>query len=273
MFKSKQLKGYKDIDILKTGTPFLNKIIFWAYFVRIDNVFIDSGNSNCPRRVLVKYLNKLLARDKWLILNTHFHEDHCGNNSVIQETLNADILAPERRDDFDTLSLFYRIVWGRPRRFDYKIIEEERIITDSGRTIRVVSKPGHTKCHTCYYIEDENILITGDAIPYPVNKIHTLIDENYEQTIANLKSLKKYINNSATIITSHLGVLSDPEDIINKRIDNMEEVVEKVRREWENNNHDIKKTVRSCFGRPKLVDYLMGSRMTVENTVRSIVGD
>ncbi len=272
MLKSKQLQGYKNIDIIKTSTPFLSKIVFWTYFVRIDNVFIDSGNSNCPRRALIKYLNRLPARDKWLLLNTHLHEDHCGNNSVIQETLNADILAPERRSSLD-LPLFYKIVWGNPKPFDYEIIEEKKIITDSGKTISAVPMPGHTKNHTCYYVEEDNILITGDAIPYPVNKIHTLIYENYKQTIANLKSLMEYQKKSTTIVTGHLGVLADPDDIINKRIGSMEEVVERVKREWKNNDHDIEKTTRACFGRPKLLDYLMGSRMSVENTVRSVVFD
>jgi glyoxylase-like metal-dependent hydrolase (beta-lactamase superfamily II) len=171
------------------------------------------------------------------------------------------------------MSLFYRIFWGRPYKFDCSIIKDDIIITDAGRRIKVISSPGHTKCHKCYLLEDGNILITGDAIPYPVRKSHCLYGENYITTIENLKSFKKYIDNSAVFLTAHQGILPDPRTGIQKRIDNMEEVVKVVLKAWSDNPADMAKIIESVFGRPGILDRMIAPRMSHENTVRSIVSD
>ena len=273
MVKVKKLPGCKDFDIIKTCTPVIGRPFMKAYFVRIDNVFIDSGNSNCSKSALRNYLTGLPKRDSWIVLNTHLHEDHCGNNGLIQRTLGAKVLVPDEPDITGDLSLFYRVFWGKPYKFDCSIIKDDIIITDAGRRIKVISSPGHTEAHKCYLLEDWNILVTGDAIPFPVRKAHCITGENYIITIENLKNLKKYIDDSAVFLTSHQGILPDPSMTIQKRIDNMEDVVTVVLKAWNDNFYDMAKTVESAFGRPGLLDRMLAPRLSHENTVRSIVSN
>ena len=273
MIKIKNLKNVKDFDIIKTCTSVIGRPFMKAYFVRIDNVFIDSGNSGCSKSALKNYLTGLPRRDSWIVLNTHLHEDHCGNNGFIQEVLGAKVIVPEKIDITGEMSMFYRIFWGRPYEFDCSVLRDDIIITDAGRRISVISSPGHTRCHKCYLLEDENILITGDAIPFPVRKAHCLFGENYITTIDNLKGFKKYIDDSSIFLTAHQGILPDPRAAIKKRIDNMEDVVKVVLKAWNDNSADMAKTIGSAFGRPGLLDRMIGPRMSHENTVRSIVGD
>ncbi len=273
MLKIKKFPGRDIIDIIKTCTSVIGRPFMKAYFVRVDNIFIDSGNSGCSSPALKNYLESLPARKSWIVVNTHMHEDHCGNNGLIQEVLGARVLVPEMIDITPEMSLFFRLFWGMPYKCDSSILKDDIIITDTGRRIRVVPTPGHTKCHKCYYIEDENILITGDAIPFPMRKAHCLYGENYITTIENLKGFKEYIYKSAVFLTAHQGILPDPGKAILKRINNMEDVVKAVLKAWDDNSHDISKTAEAAFGRPGLLDRLIAPRMSHVNTVKSIVGD
>lgn len=273
MFKVKKLNGHDDIDILKTCTSIIGRPFMKAYFMRVDNVFIDTGNSGCSARALKGYLRDLEKRDDWLILNTHLHEDHCGNNGRIQDFQSADILVPRKIDISGEMSLFYRIFWGIPGRFKSSVLEDEIIVTDAGRKIKVIRSPGHTKCHRCYFIEDDNILITGDAIPFPARKVHCLPGEDYLQSIETMKGFKDFIDNSTIFFTAHQGVLSDPGASVRKRIENMESVADEVKKAWETAQCSIEKTAGTVFGEPGLLDRLIAPRMSHENTVRSIIGN
>jgi N-acyl homoserine lactone hydrolase len=110
----------------------------------------------------------LIPSDVGLVINSHLHFDHCGQNPVFKhapfyiqraELERARIESPELSDWYDFMGA----------RFELRDGDAE--ITAG---VRVVSTPGHTSGHQCVLIdtaEGEQVLI-GDA----AYRLHTYLD-------------------------------------------------------------------------------------------------
>ena len=256
---------------MKTCNSYFRRPLMWTYFLLVDNIFLDTGNTKCNRSQFTQFLAEQEVKDDWMILNTHVHEDHCGNNFFIQQKLKATIFAPRKRENFDDVSLFFRIYWGRPELFDCQILNQQEIETSDGRKLQIIPSPGHTRCQVAFYLQDEDVLFTGDAIPMAVSKKYSMPEEDYLETISTLKTLLNHINNETTVICAHRGILREPREYIQLRIDNMESNVQKVRELWENGLKDGSKLGKKVFGKQTLFYSLISSRIGLENTVKSIV--
>ncbi|MCP4134026.1 MAG: MBL fold metallo-hydrolase [bacterium] len=275
MFQTKKLEKFNNININKTATSLFGRPLMWVYFQEVDNFFIDTGTSNCNQSQLLKYIKEKDTGEDRIILNTHLHEDHCGNNLLFQKNLNTKIFAPdpEGKSNFNEVDLLYRIYWGKPKIFDYTQLRQDTIETSRGRKIRIIPTPGHTPYHVCYYLEDDDILITGDAIPLASKKTYSMPEENYKQIIKTLKMLREFIGSGTTVITAHQETLADPKKVITERVNKMEDVVEQVHTAWGSKAEDLSTVADIIFGKRLVYDYIVGPRMSLEDTVRSIIFD
>ncbi len=271
MIKIRPMTDRIDIDVISTCKTFLRYPLMWVSFLRIDNCLIDSGNTISDSSKLVTYLKTSKTTDQLFILNTHLHEDHCGNNNLLINELGAKILAQYDRLNFNEVTWFYKLFWGKPEVFKSNKLPPSRFTTDTGRDLEIIHTPGHTPCHVSYYLKEEDILITGDSIPLPLRKIYCMPEEDYEQMIITLKALLTKITEKTIIIDSHRGILRNPRSYIKTRIENMEEVVEQVRKTKEeltsSNTNEIAKKV---FGRQSWRMRFAAPRYSLENTIKSI---
>ncbi|MFX1512420.1 MAG: MBL fold metallo-hydrolase [Promethearchaeota archaeon] len=271
MFEAKTLAGYEDIFVIKTCTSFLRRPLMWTFFLLIDNVFLDTGNTNCSKSQFTRFLEEKVPERNCVILNTHLHEDHCGNNHFIQQKLDARIYAPKKRANFDDVTLFFRIYWGTPQKFEHHVLNQQEIETVRGKRLKVIPSPGHTPCHVVYYLKDQDILFTGDAIPLAVSKKYSMPEEDYLQTISTLERLLNIINSNTTVICGHRGILRNPREYIQVRIENMKNNAQMVTELWESGLEDISKLGKTVFGRQGILYRLISARFGLDNTVRSII--
>ena len=271
MVKIKNINSNSDTLFLKSCATLFGKSLMWVNFLVIDNFFIDTGNKKCNQKQLHSFIHNCDFERDWNIINTHLHEDHCGNNRVFQNILNADINAPKKRTHFKDVSLLYRKYWGRPELFDHSEYESETFTTDKGKTIRVIPTPGHTPCHHCIYVEEEKILFTGDALPLATNKIYCMPEENFLHQISSIIKLKEFIKNDMTVIDGHHGILTNPIDHIDTRIKNMESVADRVITSWNDSGGNMKQTIHMSLGKERFHDPLLAPRISLKNTVNAIV--
>jgi len=143
-----------------------------------------------------------------IVVNTHLHDDHCGNNKLFpkakffvqkEELRHAFVPDDNERDangpfckrmDFD-YPLDYRLMTG-----DYEIADG----------VQVISTPGHTAGHQSVIVtlKDQNLIITSDAVYMEENwnDPHVLPGLIYD-SVAYMNSVKrmKSVKNSVVYVS------------------------------------------------------------------------
>jgi glyoxylase-like metal-dependent hydrolase (beta-lactamase superfamily II) len=229
MFKINHIE--EDITFIECGTTLFSKVLLPASFNVVDNVFIDTGNSNTDSKVMKQFIDSCKGKKDWMILNTHLHEDHCGYNYYIHNELNAEIVTPEHR----------------------------------------ISTPGHSPHHCSYFLENRSFLYTGDAIPLAREKAYSINDENFWQAYDSLKILKKFIEPDMKVISGHMKILKNPIKIIDERLLFMDDLAERVQKQWISGERNIDVITFSCFKRRPFYDFIVKPRMCMQYTIKSLI--
>ena len=259
--------------LLHYGATLLGMWGINGYFILADNIFLDTGNHNSDENSFKKFINTLDKNRKWIVLNTHLHEDHCGKNIIVQDMLNSEIYASETVPDFSFVSFMADLIWGRPKLFTYSKFRKDIYETDRGRTIEIIPTPGHSEDHVSFKIMPDNIIYSGDAIPLPVKKRYITSGEDYISGIESLKLLLRFAKEGSLFISAHHGILKDPVKTINERIEGMSEVVDKVNNLVKKGYDDVNVIGESVFGKPAFFYKRFGDsiRCKQEWTISSII--
>ncbi|MFC9790220.1 MBL fold metallo-hydrolase [Rhodococcus sp. NPDC127528] len=129
------------------------------------------------------------------VVLTHFHPDHTGLCGRVREASGAWIAM--HADDMDMfakmstsrddawladqkenliragaaqadLDAFEAVAKGKapagPESTPDRILTDDEVIALTGRGLRVVFTPGHTPGHACFYLEDADVMFTGDHV-------------------------------------------------------------------------------------------------------------
>lgn len=148
------------------------------------NILVDTGIGELPekyrkiyavRRSSEQTLKTQLAQhglkpeDIDVVVNTHLHFDHCGNNAlfpsakfVVQEDEFRYAFEPERFQQSGYIRELFDL------KLDYELVRGEHRITDN---ISVVPTPGHSVGHQSVIVRDgdRNFVYCGDAAPVREN--------------------------------------------------------------------------------------------------------
>ena len=148
-----------------------------------DNILVDTGIGELPEKYRKYYSitrkpeqnlkvqlahHGLRPQDISIVVNTHLHFDHCGNNALFQDAkiiVQASeynyALHPERFQETAYIRELLEI------KADYQLVQGEFKISDE---IRLVPTPGHSIGHQSVIIEgDKRNIYCGDAAPLREN--------------------------------------------------------------------------------------------------------
>ena len=139
---------------------------------------IDPGD---PKPVIKKLDEKNWRLDE--IINTHHHSDHIAGNETLKNLYNCKLIAP--------------------------LAEKNRI---NGFRTKVISTPGHTLGHVCYFLENQKILFSGDTL-FRLG-CGRVFEGTMEQMKKSLDKLKK-LPNETTIYCGHEYTLSNAKFCMN----------------------------------------------------------
>lgn len=181
---------------VKAG-PSLREV--YAVLLKGDkNVLVDCGVSyNYPDIVQLAAEADITLADIDAIIITHCHADHTGGIARLRKEnpylrVYAHPLCRPMIEDIDNqyrvrpVPAFYTIMGGSVR-VDYDLVDGE--IINIGFPVKIIFTPGHSADSISLYLPEQQILISGDAIPY----VHDLpIYEDLEAEIESIKKLRTY---------------------------------------------------------------------------------
>ncbi|MFB6164376.1 MAG: MBL fold metallo-hydrolase [Haloarculaceae archaeon] len=107
--------------------------------------------------------------DVWAVAITHQDVDHAGCLAAVAERTDAVVFAHEAdapflEGDRELLkSTEERPMSYDPVTVDVRLVGGETFATDGG-PLRAIHTPGHTPGHTSYYLPEEHLLLTADAM-------------------------------------------------------------------------------------------------------------
>ena len=149
-----------------------------------ENILVDTGIGELPEKYRKYYSitrkpeqnikvhlahHGLKPQDIDVIVNTHLHFDHCGNNALFQNAkfiAQADeynyALHPERFQETAYIKELFDI------KADYQLAQGEFKVNDE---IRLMPTPGHSVGHQSVIVEaaDKHYVYCGDAAPLKEN--------------------------------------------------------------------------------------------------------
>ncbi|APX02390.1 MULTISPECIES: MBL fold metallo-hydrolase [Arthrobacter] len=125
-----------------------------------NNVWIVGNDEECviidSPHDAAAIINQVKGRTVKAILLTHAHNDHIGAAREVSEAVGAPIyLNPEDR-----------VLWEQV----YPDFEPQRQHADGdefqvgGATLKAIHTPGHSPGSTCFYLESEGTVFTGDTL-------------------------------------------------------------------------------------------------------------
>lgn len=131
------------------------------------------------------------------ILLTHGHFDHITGVAQLVRLTNAKVYMSEQEKELamnETMNcsmMFGHSVTLCP---DF-LVKNQESLEFLNTTVKVIATPGHTKGSVCYYIEDNQLLISGDTLffeSYGRTDFPTGSDVQLEQSIEMLLSTLPY---------------------------------------------------------------------------------
>ena len=138
-------------------------------------IFVNKDTGKCVitdpadrADLIIRELDKLETVPEAILL-THGHYDHIGAVSALREHYGPEALpvyaaAPEA-EVLARADLNQSAFSGTPVEIKAdRLLEDGQMIEPAGIRMKAVLTPGHTRGGCCYYIEEENLLISGDTL-------------------------------------------------------------------------------------------------------------
>jgi glyoxylase-like metal-dependent hydrolase (beta-lactamase superfamily II) len=161
------VEGVRRISINNFVTRSIAKLGGYEYsicYLVDDSVLIDTGFP-WARRVLRKVLIDLEAPSKLrFVINTHYHEDHTGNNGLVRELTGARVYAhadAALEIRFPTEKVWYRrFLFGPSPATEIEVAPAQ--VATGRRDLQIHHFPGHCPGHVCVFEPSRRLLFSGD---------------------------------------------------------------------------------------------------------------
>jgi glyoxylase-like metal-dependent hydrolase (beta-lactamase superfamily II) len=182
-----------------------------AYLV--DGLLIDCG----PPATASQVVAWCRGQDVRKVVNTHHHEDHAGGDSALQRALGVTVAAPAEAVPTlrhpPRLQFYRRLVWGQLEGVEADTLGD--VVETPRYRFRVVSTPGHSPDHVCFFEPEQGWLFSGDLFIHERAR-YLRADEDAHEILISLRRVLAL--RPRLLICSHAGLVEDPCGAIERKI-------------------------------------------------------
>lgn len=216
---------HDDVTIYKMGRSIGKFVPYTVHSFLLTDTLIDTGT----RFAGAEFLSALEGNQIAKIINTHFHEDHIGNNHSIQQKYSAQIFA--HRDSIPfienprsvKLRSYQKHIWDYPENSKVKEIGDS--VEISQYQFQTIHVHGHSAGHICLYQPQKKWLFTGDMF-CGIKNIYLRRDEDFNLMLKSLENLsrleidtifcclKGVVNNGGQALAAKIKYMKDQRDKI-----------------------------------------------------------
>jgi len=206
------------VNSIRMTSQFLGLPIYKVNAFFVDGLLIDTGFTFGRDRFL-KLLDTLHPD---IVVNTHHHEDHTGNNFWVRKRYGLLPLAHPKtffylQDPSPWIPWYRRFVWGCPHPSETGELDSK--IQTKNFLFSVIPTPGHSDDHICLFEPNEGWLFSGDL--FLCEQMKYLREE--EDIFSIIDSLKKVVAlHPKKMFCSFNGLIERPMEALHKKIDYLE---------------------------------------------------
>lgn len=134
-----------------------------------EKMLVDTGFSWAKRSFKKHIITKGYDKKISIVVNSHAHEDHMGNNDIIEKFTDAVIYA--HSSAIPTIKHPPKLPWYRSFMFGSNTFSNVTKVPNSIRftdfDFEIIHTPGHSECHICLYEKSNKWLFSGDLYVAP----------------------------------------------------------------------------------------------------------
>jgi glyoxylase-like metal-dependent hydrolase (beta-lactamase superfamily II) len=218
------LKEKGPVRLIRMTSRCLGIPLYKVHAFFVDGLLIDTG-FRLGRDRFLKLLETLHPE---VVVNTHHHEDHTGNNFWIREKYGLRPLAHPRtffylQDPSQWIPWYRRLVWGCPPPSETGELDSK--IETQKFSFMVIPTPGHSEDHICLYEPNEGWLFSGDL--FLSEQMRYLRKE--EDIYSIIDSLEKIASlRIKRMFCSFSGSIDKPLEAIHKKIEYLKDLEQRV---------------------------------------------
>jgi glyoxylase-like metal-dependent hydrolase (beta-lactamase superfamily II) len=255
------------VKVFEMGRGLGGGFLFPVYAYLVDGLLIDTGAT-----VVRSQFRKTLEKETvTLVVNTHSHEDHIGNNAMVAKLKGAEILAQEKalpilaNPKLLHLRGYQRFAWGTPVPSKGNPLGSE--VRTSEHVFQVIETPGHTPDHVCLFEPEQGWLFSGDLHVAELSLVYQPYD-HFHQILASLQKLLPL--DIHTIFDAHKGVIEDGPGALKAKVEFMETTQAKVL-ELHKKGISPKEISKAVLGKEEIFAAITGGHMSKLNGIKSIL--
>jgi glyoxylase-like metal-dependent hydrolase (beta-lactamase superfamily II) len=258
---------YDDVTIYKMGRSIGKFVPYFVHCFLLADTLIDTGTRFAGVELSAALKEKKVRR----IINTHYHEDHTGNNHSIQQKYAAQILA--HRDSMPyienpksvKLRLYQRFIWNYPE--SSRVQEIGDAIAIGRHQFQIVRCDGHSAGHICLYEPQKKWLFTGDMF-CGIRNIYLRRDEDFNLMLKSLESLSGL--EIDTIFCSLKGVVENGREALSEKIKYMKNLRGEILN-LRKNGLTSTQIRNKLLGREDLMFFITGGHFSKQYLVANIL--